>query len=115
MFCTTNIICLSEATSTMKIKEVLNKFKLNANIYLRASRFTTEYKLSNLYFTECTHWVLHIIENFFDTYVCTPPKLNQILTLKHLENVYFFRLIMQKGFKSAVLHFYYIEWHLEGF
>ena len=76
----------NQATSNIKIKEVLKQFKIPANVYMRDDQFTTNSGIVNLHPTKGTHWVLftegasRLDKFYFDSYGCPPPKnvINQI-------------------------------------
>ena len=64
-----------EATSNVKIKEILDILKLNSTgIYMRDDKFTTPSGIVNLHPTKGTHWVMFVNEFYFDPYGC-PPSL----------------------------------------
>ena len=62
-----------EATSNIKIKEVLDKLTIPAGIYMRDDKFTTIAGIVNLHPTKGTHWVMFVDEFYFDSYGCPPP------------------------------------------
>ena len=71
----------NEATSNVKIKEILDILKLNSTgIYMRDDKFTTPSGIVNLHPTKGTHWVMFVNEWYFDSYGCPPPTniLNHI-------------------------------------
>ena len=75
-----------EATSNIKIKEVLDtlctssKLTIPVGIYMTDDKFTTTAGIVNLHPTKGTHWVLFVTEFYFDSYGSPPPinKLNHI-------------------------------------
>ena len=65
----------NKATSNIKIQKVLTSIGLdNVNIYLRDGPFSSDIGIVNLHPSKGTHWVCYINENYFDSYVCSPPK-----------------------------------------
>ena len=71
----------NEATSNVKIKEILDILKLNSTgIYMRDAKFTTDSGIVNLQPTKGTHWVMFVTEFYFDSYGCPSPTniLNHI-------------------------------------
>ena len=66
----------NEATSNIKIYEVLKKIGLDSKvgIYLRDGPFSSDIGIVNLHPSKGTHWVLYINENYFDSYACVCPK-----------------------------------------
>ena len=74
----------NEATSNLKIQEVLNKLGIKAGIFMRDSNITNEIAIVNLHPTKGTHWVLVIHNFYFDSYGCPPPKN----VLKHVKSEY---------------------------
>ena len=71
----------NEATSNVKIKEILDILKLNVpGIYMRDAKFTTDSGIVNLHPTKGTHWAMFATEFCFDSYGCPPPTniLNHI-------------------------------------
>ena len=117
----------NEATSNLKIKEILNELDVPAGIYMRDDKFTTTSSGSfagivNLHPTKGTHWVMFINAFYFDSYGC-PPPLN---IMKQIKNGFYSEYQIQKkdsycaayclyvfyltqiiGFKNAVLNLYY--------
>ena len=74
----------NEATSNVKIKEILDILKLNSTgIYMRDAKFTTDSGIVNLHPTKGTHWVMFVTEFYFDSYGCPPP----INILNHIKKV----------------------------
>ena len=70
-----------EATSNIKIKEILDILKLNSiGINMRDAKFTADSGIVNLQPTKGTHWVMFVTEFYFDSYGCPPPTniLNHI-------------------------------------
>ena len=65
----------NKAISNIKIQQVLGSIGLhNVGIYLRDGPFKTDVGIVNLHPNRGTQWVLHFIENYFDSYGCVPPK-----------------------------------------
>ena len=65
----------NKATSNRKFQKVLTSIGLdNVNIYLRDGPFLSDIGLINLHPSKGSHWVCYINENYFDSYVCSPPK-----------------------------------------
>ena len=65
----------NKATSNIKIQKVLSSIGLdNVNIYLRDGPFSSDIGIVNLHPSKGTHWVCYINQNYFDSYVCSPPK-----------------------------------------
>ena len=52
----------NEATSNVKIKEILNEINIPCGIY----KFTATSGIVNLYPTKGTHWVMFVNEFYFD-------------------------------------------------
>jgi hypothetical protein len=112
-----------EATSNVKIKEILARLKLNSTgIYMRDDKFTTKSGIVNLHPTKGTHWVLFTGNFYFDSYGCPPPVniINQIGEGLYSEYqiqkddsycaaycLYILYLTQLIGFKNAVLNLYY--------
>ena len=67
----------NKATSNIKIQQVLSSIGLD-NVgrdgYLRDGPFLSDIGVVNLHPFRCSHWVLHIDENYFDSYGCVPPR-----------------------------------------
>ena len=63
----------NEATSNVKIKEILNELDTPCGIYMRDDKFTTTSGIVNLHPTKRTHWVMFVNECYFDSYGCPPP------------------------------------------
>ena len=68
-----------QANSSTKIKEVLDKLRIPAAIYMRDDQFTTASGIVNLHPIKETHWDLFVDDCYFG-YGCQPPVnvLNQI-------------------------------------
>ena len=111
-----------EATSNIKIKEVLDKLTIPVGIYMRDDKFTTTSGVVNLHPTKGTHWVMFSGKFYFDSYGCPPPtnKLNHIKKGIYSEYqiqtndrycaaycLYVLYLTQIIGFKNAVLKLYY--------
>ena len=112
----------NEATSNIKIKEVLKQFKIPTDVYMRDDQFTTKSGIVNLHPTKGTHWVLFTETFYFDSYGCPPPRniINQIENGIYSEYqiqkddsycaaycLYVLYLTQIIGFKKAVLNLYY--------
>ena len=116
----------NEATSNIKIKEVLNKLTIPVGIYMRDDQFTTTSGIVNLHPTKGTHWVMYTNKNYFDSYGCPPPtNIERFLILNHKKGIYseyqiqtddsycaaycLYVLYLTNivGFKNAVLNLYY--------
>ena len=65
----------------MEIYQVLSSIGLgNVDIYLRDGPFSSVVGIVNLYESRGSHWVCYINENYFDSYVCSPPnKLSKFI------------------------------------
>ena len=111
-----------EATSNVKIKEILDALKIKCGIYMRDDKFTTKSGIVNLHPTKGTHWVLFTGNFYFDSYGCPPPVniINQIGEGLYSEYqiqkddsycaaycLYVLYLTQIIGFKNAVLNLYY--------
>ena len=117
-----------EATSNVKIKEILDALKIKCGIYMRDDKFTTKSGIVNLHPTKGTHWVLFTegasrTGNFyFDSYGCPPPVniINQngegLYSEYQIQKddsycaaycLYVLYLTQIIGFKNAVLNLYY--------
>ena len=71
----------NEATSNIKIQEVLSSLSLNdVGIYLRDGPFESNIGIVNLHPSRGTHWVFYINEIYFDScgIVC-PKKLSKFI------------------------------------
>ena len=112
----------NEATSNVKIKEILKLMNTSCEIYMRDDKFTTTSGIVNLHPTKGTHWVMFINEYYFDSYGCPPPTniLNHIkkgiyseYQIQTNDNycaaycLYVLYLTNIIGFKNAVLNLYY--------
>ena len=66
----------NEATSNVKIHEVLKKIGLDSKvgIFLRDDDFPTNYGIVNIHLRRGTHWLCYIKDCYFDLYGCPPPK-----------------------------------------
>ena len=64
----------NEATSNVKIKEILNELAIPAGVYMRDRKFTTTAGIVNLHPTKGTHWVMFSNQIYFDSFGCPPPK-----------------------------------------
>ena len=113
----------SEATSNIKIKEILKLMNITeCGIYMRDDKFTTTSGIVNLHPTKGTHWVMFVNEFYFDSYDCPPPTN----ILDHIKKGIYSEYQIQKndsfcaayclyvlyltniiGFKNAVLNLYY--------
>ena len=62
-----------QATSNIKIKEVLDELTFPAVIYTRDDKFTTTAGIVNLHPTKGTHWVMYTNKKYFDSFGCQPP------------------------------------------
>ena len=119
-----------EATSNIKINEVLKKIGLDlkVDIYSRDGEFSTIYGIVNLHLSRGTHWVCYIKDCYFYTYCCPPPKKLLKYIKKQYKKCLYSEYEMQKDdnfcasyciyiiyltkvigidFKSAVLNLYY--------
>ena len=117
----------NEATSNVKIKEILDILKLNSTgIHKRDDNFTTPSGIVNLHPTKGTHWVMLFNEFYFDSYSC-PPLLNIMSSITNgFYSEYQNQELLQKNdsycaayclyvlyltniiaFKNAVLNLYY--------
>ena len=117
-----------EATSNVKLKEILGILKLNSTgIYMRDDQITTISGIVNLHPTKGTHWHMFaqnasgINEFYFDSYGCPPPlnitkqsKKGFFSEYQNQKNdsywqriVYVLYLTQSIGFKNAVLNLYY--------
>ena len=69
-------ILKNNATSNIKINEVLKKIGLDSKVgfYLRDGDFLTSYGIVNLHPSRGTQWVSYIKDCYFDSYGCPPPK-----------------------------------------
>ena len=112
----------NEATSNVKIKEILNKLRIQCGIYMRDDKFTTDSGIVNLHPSVGTHWVMYTDKYYFDSYGCPPPTniLNHIKKGIYSEYqiqkndsycaaycLYTLYLTQILGFKNAVLNLYY--------
>ena len=64
----------NEATSNVKIKEILNELNIPCGIYMRDDKFNTTSGIVNLHPSVGTHWVMFTNQNYFDSYGCPPPN-----------------------------------------
>ena len=112
----------NEATSNVKITEVLDKLTIPARVYMRDEKFTTPSGIVNLHPTKGSHWVMFVTEFYFDSYGC-PPPLNLMSLLNNgfyseyqiqtddsycaAYCLYVLHLTNIIGFKNAVLNLYY--------
>ena len=65
----------SEATSNIKILQVISSFGLDKfDIYLKDGPFSSDVGTVNLNLSKGTHRVLYINEKYFDSYGCVCPK-----------------------------------------
>ena len=70
-----NYILKNKATSNRKIQQVLSSLSLNVvGIYLRDGLFEFDIGIVKLHPSNSSHWVCYIIEIYFDSYGCSPPK-----------------------------------------
>ena len=61
----------NEATSNIKIQQVLSSLSLNdVGIYLRDEPFSSDVGIVNLHPLKGTHWVCYMNENYFNSYGC---------------------------------------------
>ena len=113
----------NEATSNVKIKEILDILKLNSTrIYMRDDKFTTSSGIVNTHPTKGTHWFMFVNEFYFDSHGGPPPTniLNHIkkgiYSEYHIQKkdsycaaycLYVLYLTQIIGFKNAVLNLYY--------
>ena len=119
----------NKATSNIKIQKVLTSIGLdNVNIYLRDGPFSSDIGIVNLHPSKGSHWVCYIIEIYFDSYGCSPPKKLSKFIIKRNGFCLYSEYLIQKNdsfrasyclyilyltkvigidFKSAVLNLYY--------
>ena len=112
----------NEATSNVKIKEILVELNIPCGIYMRDDKFNTTSGIVNLHPTKGTHWVMFSDKFFFDSYGCPPPTniLNHIKKGIYSECqiqkndsycaaycLYTLYLTQILGIKNAVLNLYY--------
>ena len=112
----------NEATSNVKIKEIINELGIPAGVYMRDDKFTTTSGIVNLHPSVGTHWVMFSDKFYFDSYGCPPPTniLNHIKKGIYSEYqiqkddsycaaycLYVLYLTNMIGFKNAVLNLYY--------
>ena len=101
----------NEATSIIKIQQVLSSIGLdNVGIYLRDGPFSTDFGIVNSHPSKRTHWVCFINENYFDSYVCVPPKkITKFIKKRNGFCLYIIYLtkVIENDLKSAVLNLYY--------
>ena len=65
----------NKATLNIKIYQVLPSIGLdNVREHLRDGPFEYDIGIVNLHPYKGTLWVLHISENYFDSYGCAPPQ-----------------------------------------
>ena len=71
----------NEATSNIKIQQVLSSLSLNdVGIYLRDGPFESNIGIVNLHPSRGTYWVFYINENYFDSYgIVCPKKLSKFI------------------------------------
>ena len=83
-------ILKNEATSNIKIQQVLSSLSLNdVGIYLRDGPFKSDIGIVNLYPSKGTHWVCYINETYFDSYgVVCPKKLSKFIIKTNKYGVY---------------------------
>ena len=74
-----------KATPNIKIQQVLSSLSLNdVGIYLRDGPFKTDIGIVNSHSSKITHWVCYIIENYLDSYGCSPPeKLSKFIVKRN--------------------------------
>ena len=112
----------NEATSNVKIKEILNELNIPCGIYKRDDKFNTTSGIVNLHPSVGTHWVMYTNKNYFDSYGCPPPLNimsfinNGIYSEYQIQTndsycaaycLYTLYLTNKIGFKNAVLNLYY--------
>ena len=85
----------NEATSNIKIQQILNELHLPTKVYMRDDTFSTDSGIVNLHPTKGTHWVIFSDKFYFDSYGCPPPTNIQIKLKKVLiQNVKFRKMIV---------------------
>ena len=89
----------NEATSNVKIKQVLSSLSLNdVGIYLRDRPFSSNIGVVNLHPSKRTHWVCYINEKYFDSLGCVPPeKLSKFIIKRKGYVVYILNIKYKKG------------------
>ena len=119
----------NKATSNIQIQKVLDSMRLNnVGIYVRDGSFSSNIGIVNLHQSRGTHWVCYINENYFDSFVCAPPKKLSKFIIKQNGYCLYSEYQIQKNdsycasyclyiiyltkvlgidFKSAVLNLYY--------
>ena len=119
----------NKATSNIKIQRVLSSLSLDdVGIYLRDGPFSSDIGIVNLHPLKGTHWVCYIIEDYFDSYGCVPPrKLSKIIIKRNGHCLYseyqiqkndsfcasyclciiYLTKVLGIDFKSAVLNLHY--------
>ena len=63
----------NEATSNVKIQQILNELHLPTKVYKRNDTFSTDSGIVNLHPTKGTHWVMFSDKFYFDSYGYPPP------------------------------------------
>ena len=119
----------NEATSNIKIQQVLSSLSLNdVGIYLGDGPFESNIGIVNLHPSRGTHWVCYMNENYFDSHgIICPKKLSKFIIKQNGYCLYFEYQIQKNDsycasyclyiicltkvlgidFKSAVLNLYY--------
>ena len=112
----------NEATSTVKIQQILNELHLPTKVYMRDDTFSTYSGIVNLHPTKGTHWVMFSDKFYFDSYGCPPPTNIQNQVEKGIYSeyqiqkndsycaaycLYVLYLTQNIGFKIAVLNLHY--------
>ena len=111
-----------EATSDVKITEILKLMNTSCGIYMRDDKFTTSSGIVNLHPSVGTNWVMYTNKNYFDSYGCPPPinimsfinrgcyseyKIQKDDSYCAAYCLYVLYLTNIIGFKNAVLNLYY--------
>ena len=65
----------NKATSNEEIELVLSSIELdNVGVYLKDGPLSSDIGIFIIHPSKGTRWVVYIIENFFDSYGCSPPQ-----------------------------------------
>ena len=80
----------NEATSSLEIREVLNKLGLESNTYLRDRKIITKGGIVNLHHNRVLIGAAFMNENSLDSNGCPPPKSLVHFILRKYRKCYFF-------------------------
>ena len=97
---------LKEATSSLKIQQVLCSIGLNnVGTYLPDGPFKSDIGIVNLHPSKGTQWACYINENYCDSYGCVCPKKLSKFIIKRNGHCLYSEYQIQKNDSFCASHF----------